>query len=55
LFWGRRSFKRDPGTITVEILDPIPPGLDKETFIERLKHDIESAMARLTPASASQQ
>jgi 1-acyl-sn-glycerol-3-phosphate acyltransferase len=55
LFWGRRSFRRDPGTITVEILDPIPPGLDKETFIERLKHDIESAMARLTPASASQQ
>jgi 1-acyl-sn-glycerol-3-phosphate acyltransferase len=55
LFWGRRSFRRDPGTITVEILDPIPPGLDKETFIERLKHDIESAMARLTPGSASQQ
>lgn len=55
LFWGRRSFKRYPGTITVEILDPIPPGLDKETFIERLKHDIESAMARLTPEGASQQ
>jgi 1-acyl-sn-glycerol-3-phosphate acyltransferase len=47
LFWGRRSFLRHPGTITVEILDPIPPGLDKETFIDRLEHEIECATGRL--------
>jgi 1-acyl-sn-glycerol-3-phosphate acyltransferase len=51
LFWGRRSFKRYPGTITVEFLDPIPPGLDRETFLARLEHDIETATARLIPAS----
>jgi 1-acyl-sn-glycerol-3-phosphate acyltransferase len=48
LFWGRRSFKRYPGTIKVEVLDPIPPGLDKDAFIARLQHDIETATARLS-------
>jgi 1-acyl-sn-glycerol-3-phosphate acyltransferase len=52
LFWGRRSFKRYPGTIVVEILDPIPPGLDKDVFISRLKQDIETATARLTGEKA---
>ena len=28
-------------------LDPIAPGLDKDVFFERLKHDIETATARL--------
>ena len=47
LYWERRSFKRYPGTIRVEFLDPIAPGLDKETFLARLEHDIETATARL--------
>lgn len=47
LFWPRRSFMRYPGTIKVEILDPIPPGLGKSEFGHRLQHDIESATARL--------
>lgn len=47
LFWPRREFLRYPGTIVLEVLDPIPPGLDKETFAARLEHDIETAMARL--------
>ena len=51
LFWGRRSFKRYPGTIRVEFLDPIPPGLDRDAFLDRLEHDIETATARLIPAS----
>jgi 1-acyl-sn-glycerol-3-phosphate acyltransferase len=50
LYWGRRSFMRYPGTIKVEFLDPIPPGLDKETFLDRLEHDIETATARLLGA-----
>ena len=29
LFWPRRSILRLPGTVLVEILDPIAPGLDK--------------------------
>jgi 1-acyl-sn-glycerol-3-phosphate acyltransferase len=47
LFWPRRKFLRYPGTIVLEVLDPIPSGLDKEAFAARLEHDIESATARL--------
>jgi 1-acyl-sn-glycerol-3-phosphate acyltransferase len=47
LFWPRRKFLRLPGTIVVEFLDAIPPGLDKQTFFTRLQNDIETATARL--------
>jgi 1-acyl-sn-glycerol-3-phosphate acyltransferase len=47
VFWPRRSFTRYPGTVRVEFLDPIPPGLDRQTFFNRLQHDIEGATARL--------
>jgi 1-acyl-sn-glycerol-3-phosphate acyltransferase len=47
LFWPRRSFLRYPGTIVVEILDPIAPGLDKAAFAARLQSEIETATARL--------
>ena len=36
-----------PGTIVVEFLPPIPPGLDKDAFLRRLQSDIETATARL--------
>ena len=47
LFWPRRTFLRVPGTVVVEILDPIPPGLGKEAFLARLQHDLETATTRL--------
>src|SRR3954471_14164785 len=47
LFWPRRKFLRHPGTVIVEVLDPIPPGLDARTFFDRLQNDIETATARL--------
>ena len=47
LFWPRRRFFRLPGTIVVEVLDPIPPGLGTDEFLERLQNDIETATARL--------
>ena len=47
LFWKRRSIIRMPGTVVVEVLDPIPAGLDKEAFMTRLQNDIETATARL--------
>ena len=47
LHWPRRSFLRPPGTILVEILDPIPPGLPRRAFLERLQDTIETATARL--------
>jgi 1-acyl-sn-glycerol-3-phosphate acyltransferase len=47
LFWPRRSMRRYPGTILVEVLDPIPPGLGQDAFFERLQRDVEGATARL--------
>ncbi len=47
LFWGRRSFIKYPGTITVEFLDPIPAGLSPKKFLETLETTIEIASARL--------
>jgi 1-acyl-sn-glycerol-3-phosphate acyltransferase len=47
LFWPRRSLRRLPGTVVAEILDPIPPGLDKDVFFARLKDAMETATARL--------
>jgi 1-acyl-sn-glycerol-3-phosphate acyltransferase len=38
---------RLPGTIVVEFLPPIPPGMDKQAFFARLQSDIETATARL--------
>ena len=54
LFWPRRSLRRIPGTVVVEILDPIPPGLDKTTFFKRLQSDIETATARLIEEGRSE-
>jgi 1-acyl-sn-glycerol-3-phosphate acyltransferase len=53
LFWARRSFKRYPGTVRIEILDPIPAGLDKQVFFERLKNDIETATRRMLATGRS--
>ena len=39
LFWPRRSLTRRPGTIIVEILEPIPPGLPKKEFLEPSRRD----------------
>ena len=51
LFWPRRSFLRFPGTILVEVLDPIAPGLDSRTFLARLQNALEDATARLVQES----
>jgi 1-acyl-sn-glycerol-3-phosphate acyltransferase len=47
LFWPRRSLRKRPGTIIVEVLDPIAPGLGKAAFFARLQDAIEEASARL--------
>jgi 1-acyl-sn-glycerol-3-phosphate acyltransferase len=46
-FWPRRSLIRRPGTIVVEFLEPIPPGLPKTEFLRRLAEAIEGASTRL--------
>ena len=52
LFWPRRRLLRFPGTVRVEILDPIPPGLDREAMFARLQNEIEAATARLIAEGA---
>lgn len=47
LYWPRRRFLRHPGTIVVEFLPPIEPGLGKRAFAARLVADIEGASDRL--------
>jgi len=45
--WGRRAFHKRSGTITVAVLPPIPPGLDRETMLARLEAAIEAETDRL--------
>lgn len=47
VYWPRRKFMRYPGTIVLEVLDPIPPGLTPEDFAARLVREIETATAKL--------
>lgn len=47
VFWPRRSLLRLPGTIVVEFLDPIPPGLPRKEFRARIEREIEEASSRL--------
>lgn len=47
LFWPRRSLIKRPGTIRVEILPAIPPGLAKMEFHTLLQEQIETASNRL--------
>ena len=48
LFWGRQSFVKKPGTIVLEILPPIPPGLSRQDFMAELEDRIETASDRLS-------
>jgi 1-acyl-sn-glycerol-3-phosphate acyltransferase len=54
LFWPRRSLLRYPGTILVEALEPIPPGLDARSFLARLQNVLEEATNRLIRESQSE-
>ena len=53
LFWPRHSIMRKPGTIVVEFLEPIPPGLPRKAFTALLQERIETATARLTGVPTS--
>jgi 1-acyl-sn-glycerol-3-phosphate acyltransferase len=51
VFWGRRSFSKRPGEITLRVLPAIPPGLDRRDFMERLETAIESETEALVEAA----
>ncbi len=46
-FWGRRSFVKRPGRITVDFLEPIAPGLDRRAFLAELERRLETATTAL--------
>ncbi|MDX1710621.1 MAG: lysophospholipid acyltransferase family protein, partial [Rhodovibrionaceae bacterium] len=47
LYWPRRSFIKRPGRIVVELLPAIPPGLERQDFMARLREAIEDTSMRL--------
>jgi 1-acyl-sn-glycerol-3-phosphate acyltransferase len=47
VFRPRRTFLRYPGTVVIEFLDIIPPGLSRDEFLDRAKEKIETATAKL--------
>lgn len=53
LYWPRRTHLRHPGTIVVEFLPAIPPGLPRADFMARLEADIETASHRLVAEAAA--
>jgi 1-acyl-sn-glycerol-3-phosphate acyltransferase len=55
LFWPRRAFLRYPGTLVVEFLDPIPPGLKRDEFLTRVESTIEEATGRIVAAAQEEQ
>ncbi|WP_193367197.1 lysophospholipid acyltransferase family protein [Pelagibius marinus] len=53
LFWRRNSFWKLPGTITLEFLPQIPPGLQRKDFLARLEQAIEGRSRALAGASSA--
>lgn len=47
LFWPQEAFAKHPGKATLEFLDPIPTGLDKDAFMARLETVVEQRTAEL--------
>jgi 1-acyl-sn-glycerol-3-phosphate acyltransferase len=54
VFWPRRTFVKFPGTIVMEFLPPIAPGMDKEAFLALLQERIETATSRLVAAGKAE-
>jgi 1-acyl-sn-glycerol-3-phosphate acyltransferase len=44
-YW--QGFRKNPGTINLQFLESIPPGLKRREFMARLEHQIETATADL--------
>ena len=47
LFWPRNAFRRRSGKIVMQILPPMPQGLDRRAFMDELRTRIEAATRAL--------
>ena len=52
LYWPKKSFLHHPGTIVVQFLPAIPPGLDSRAFLAALEKSLETASSRLVLEAA---
>jgi 1-acyl-sn-glycerol-3-phosphate acyltransferase len=52
LYWPRKSLRLYPGTIIMQFLPPIEPGLEKAEFARELEQRIESAASDLVEEAA---
>jgi 1-acyl-sn-glycerol-3-phosphate acyltransferase len=53
LFWPRRSLKRYPGTIVIEVLEPVAAGLPRAEARQLIQSRIEAACQRLIAEARS--
>jgi 1-acyl-sn-glycerol-3-phosphate acyltransferase len=47
VLWGRRAFRKRPGTITISVLPPLPAGLPRAELMQQLEAVIEVETDRL--------
>jgi len=47
LYWQRNAFTKRQGTVILEFLETIPPGMDRKSFMRQLENSIETATIRL--------
>jgi 1-acyl-sn-glycerol-3-phosphate acyltransferase len=52
-YWPKRTFIKRPGTIVVEFLEPMPPGLDRAAFLGMLAERVDTATERLEEEARS--
>src|SRR5262249_43388116 len=50
-FWPQQDFVKNAGRATVEFLDPIPTGLGRAAFLERLETVVETRSQELICAA----
>jgi 1-acyl-sn-glycerol-3-phosphate acyltransferase len=50
--WGKGPLAKRPGRAVIEFLEPIPPGLDRKTFMALLEERIETASEALIHQAA---
>ena len=51
-FWPKHKIKKNRGTISINFLEPIMPGLSKEEFMERLEKSIETRSKELANSAS---
>ena len=47
IFWPRRKFKKRPGNIIIEFLEPFEPGIDRKKFMSQLHDQIRKGTQKL--------